>query len=201
MSESRDYLELSVKSIQCFANDGRLDRIFIGGEWVLPAGQARSAVIDRSTEGPVAEVALRGTWDSTPYHRVARPHRLNEFMYLLAGGVRFASPDGSVLSTNAGDALFVPQGAQIGGDHRRPTPQPEAHEIRGHGAHDGGARRPQGQRQQGQGQHGDGDARQPGHVPGNLHDSLTAVAYRARGMLRAPRAPATGVGYQKRGTP
>jgi uncharacterized cupin superfamily protein len=55
-----------------------------------------------------------GTWDSTPYHRVVRPHRLNEFMYLLAGSVRFASPDGSVLSASAGDALFVPQGAPIG---------------------------------------------------------------------------------------
>jgi uncharacterized cupin superfamily protein len=55
-----------------------------------------------------------GTWESTPYHRVVRPHRLNEFMHLLAGGVRFASPDGSVLSANAGDALFVPQGAPIG---------------------------------------------------------------------------------------
>ena len=55
-----------------------------------------------------------GTWDSTPYHRVVRPHRLNEFMHLLAGSVRFASPDGSVLSANAGDALFVPQGAPIG---------------------------------------------------------------------------------------
>ena len=55
-----------------------------------------------------------GTWDSTPYHRVVRPHRLNEFMYLLAGGVRFAAPDGSVLSVGAGDAVFVPQGAPIG---------------------------------------------------------------------------------------
>lgn len=55
-----------------------------------------------------------GTWDSTPYHRVIRPHRVNEFMYLLAGGVRFAGPDGSVLTTNAGDAIFVPQGAPIG---------------------------------------------------------------------------------------
>ncbi|WP_354684267.1 cupin domain-containing protein [Cupriavidus necator] len=57
---------------------------------------------------------LAGTWDSTPYHRVVRPHRLNEFMHLLAGSVRFAAPDGSVLSVGAGDALFVPQGAPIG---------------------------------------------------------------------------------------
>ena len=55
-----------------------------------------------------------GTWDSTPYHRIVRPHRVNEFMHLLAGSVRFAAPDGSVLSAGAGDALFVPQGASVG---------------------------------------------------------------------------------------
>lgn len=55
-----------------------------------------------------------GTWDSTPYHRIIRPHRANEFMHLVAGSVRFAAPDGSVLSLAAGDTLFVPQGAAIG---------------------------------------------------------------------------------------
>ena len=55
-----------------------------------------------------------GTWDSTPYHRVVRPHRLNEFMFLLDGGVRFASPDGNVLPASAGDAIFVAKGAPIG---------------------------------------------------------------------------------------
>jgi uncharacterized cupin superfamily protein len=55
-----------------------------------------------------------GTWDSTPYHRIVRPHRMNEFMYLLAGGVRFADPEGGVLSVRTGDAIFVPQGAPIG---------------------------------------------------------------------------------------
>ena len=55
-----------------------------------------------------------GTWDSTPYHRIVRPHRTNEFMHLVAGSVRFAAPDGSVLSLAAGDTLFVPQGAAIG---------------------------------------------------------------------------------------
>jgi len=61
---------------------------------------------------------LAGTWDSTPYHRIVRPHRVNEFMHLLAGSVRFAAPDGSVLSLGAGDALFVPQGAPIGWESR-----------------------------------------------------------------------------------
>lgn len=55
-----------------------------------------------------------GSWESTPYHRVVRPHRMNEFMHILAGSVRFASPDGSVLSVGTGDTLFVPQGAPIG---------------------------------------------------------------------------------------
>ncbi|WP_338490507.1 cupin domain-containing protein [Pseudomonas trivialis] len=55
-----------------------------------------------------------GIWDSTPYHRIVRPHRINEFMYLLDGSVRFATPDGSVLSLGTGDALFVPQGVQVG---------------------------------------------------------------------------------------
>jgi uncharacterized cupin superfamily protein len=55
-----------------------------------------------------------GVWDSTPYHRIVRPHRINEFMHLLDGSVRFAAPDGSVLSASAGDALFVPKGAPIG---------------------------------------------------------------------------------------
>ena len=57
---------------------------------------------------------LAGTWDSTPYHRIVRPHRVNEFMHLVAGAVRFAAPDGSVLSAGTGDAIFVPQGAPIG---------------------------------------------------------------------------------------
>jgi uncharacterized cupin superfamily protein len=57
---------------------------------------------------------LAGTWESTPYHRMVRAHRLNEFMFLLAGGVRFAAPDGSVLCAGTGDALFVPRGAPIG---------------------------------------------------------------------------------------
>jgi uncharacterized cupin superfamily protein len=75
-----------------------------------PAPQCRS---DNVFKDELTGV-LVGNWDSTPYHRIVRAHRLNEFMYLLAGGVRFASPDGSVLSASAGDALFVPQGAPIG---------------------------------------------------------------------------------------
>jgi len=79
-----------------------------------PAPQCRSDNIftDEQTQ------YRAGTWDSTPYHRIVRPHRLNEFMHLLAGSVRFASPDGSVLSASAGDALFVPKDAPIGWESR-----------------------------------------------------------------------------------
>jgi uncharacterized cupin superfamily protein len=79
-----------------------------------PAPQCRS---DNVFTSDCAEYRA-GTWDSTPYHRVVRPHRLNEFMHLLAGSVRFAAPDGSVLSAGTGDALFVPQGASIGWESR-----------------------------------------------------------------------------------
>ncbi|MCE9662595.1 cupin domain-containing protein [Halomonas sp. M5N1S17] len=61
---------------------------------------------------------LAGTWDSTAYHRIIRPQGKNEFMYLVAGSVNFASPDGGVLAASAGDALFVPKGAPVGWESR-----------------------------------------------------------------------------------
>jgi aldehyde dehydrogenase (NAD+) len=42
---------------------GRLDRMFVGGEWVMPETQARSCVVDPSTEEPVAEIALGSASD------------------------------------------------------------------------------------------------------------------------------------------
>ena len=42
---------------------GRLDRLFIDGEWVLPAGRSRASVIDPSTEEPVARIALGNAQD------------------------------------------------------------------------------------------------------------------------------------------
>jgi uncharacterized cupin superfamily protein len=75
-----------------------------------PAPQCRSD----SVFSDDAAAYRAGTWDSTPYHRIVRPHRVNEFMYLLDGSVRFAAPDGSVLAAGVGDALFVPQGAAVG---------------------------------------------------------------------------------------
>ena len=42
---------------------GRLDRIFIDGEWLVPHGQGRAAVIDPSTEETVAQIALGNAQD------------------------------------------------------------------------------------------------------------------------------------------
>ncbi|HVZ44849.1 MAG TPA: cupin domain-containing protein [Ramlibacter sp.] len=55
-----------------------------------------------------------GTWDSTGYHRIVRPHPVNEFMHLLAGSVRFECADGTAVTANAGDSVYVPQGEPVG---------------------------------------------------------------------------------------
>jgi len=83
----------------------------------LPAEALLGPAPECRSDNVFTEDAARysaGTWDSTPYHRIVRPHRQNEFMHLVAGSVRFAAPDGSVLSMGSGDALFVPQGAAVG---------------------------------------------------------------------------------------
>lgn len=44
-------------------HSGHLDRLYIGGEWVLPTGQGRAPVIDPSSGEPLAEVALGNAQD------------------------------------------------------------------------------------------------------------------------------------------
>jgi uncharacterized cupin superfamily protein len=52
-----------------------------------------------------------GVWDSTPYTRRARPHKLYELMHLLEGSVTLHAADGTDLKVNTGDTVFVPLGA------------------------------------------------------------------------------------------
>ena len=52
-----------------------------------------------------------GVWDSTPYTRRARPHMLHELMHLLEGSVTLQVADGTHLTVNTGDTVFVPRGA------------------------------------------------------------------------------------------
>lgn len=75
-----------------------------------PAPQCRSDNVFTDEQAQY----LAGTWDSTAYHRIIRPHAKNEFMYLLAGSVNFELPDGGALTADAGDALFVPKGVSVG---------------------------------------------------------------------------------------
>jgi aldehyde dehydrogenase (NAD+) len=53
----------TLQLIERLAGAGRLDRMYIAGEWVLPHGQSRTAVVDPSTEEPVAEIALGSAQD------------------------------------------------------------------------------------------------------------------------------------------
>ncbi|MDX1370264.1 cupin domain-containing protein [Pseudomonas sp.] len=55
---------------------------------------------------------LIGVWDSTPYTRHGRPHKVNELMHLIEGSVTLHSPEGESLQLNAGDSVFVPLGAE-----------------------------------------------------------------------------------------
>ncbi|WP_409287334.1 MULTISPECIES: aldehyde dehydrogenase family protein [Pseudomonas] len=52
-----------ISPIKHLTDFGRLDRAFIDGEWILPVFSGRTAVIDPSTEEPVAEIALGGAAD------------------------------------------------------------------------------------------------------------------------------------------
>jgi uncharacterized cupin superfamily protein len=59
-----------------------------------------------------------GLWDSTPYARISRPHKLSELMHILQGSVDLTGEDGTVLTVAQGDTVFVPQGAPCAWDSR-----------------------------------------------------------------------------------
>ncbi|VTU19282.1 3-succinoylsemialdehyde-pyridine dehydrogenase [Variovorax sp. PBL-H6] len=54
---------MNASVIEHFKRAGHLDRMFIGGEWVLPETLARVGVVDPSTEETVAEIALGSARD------------------------------------------------------------------------------------------------------------------------------------------
>ncbi|WP_223484810.1 cupin domain-containing protein [Pseudomonas sp. A-RE-19] len=70
-----------------------------------PQCRSRNAFEDDATHLRV------GVWDSTPYTRHGRAHKLNELMHLLEGSVTLQAPDGTSVTVNPGDTVFVPQGA------------------------------------------------------------------------------------------
>ena len=110
--------------IERLAGAGRLDHLFVDGEWVLPAGQERSAVIDPSTEEPVAQIALGNaqdvavavaaarrafaTWSvSSPQSRAALLDHIHAL--ILERTEAFAQ----AISQEMGCAISVARGAQV----------------------------------------------------------------------------------------
>lgn len=73
---------------------------------ISPAPQCRShnAFVDGASN------LLIGVWDSTPYTRRARPHKMHELMHLIEGSVTLQLADGVELTVNTGDTVFVSQG-------------------------------------------------------------------------------------------
>ncbi|CAN5328870.1 cupin domain-containing protein [soil metagenome] len=62
-----------------------------------------------------------GLWDSTPYARVSRPHKLSELMHILEGAVDLTGEDGTVFTVGQGDTVMVPQGAPCAWNSRVPV--------------------------------------------------------------------------------
>jgi aldehyde dehydrogenase (NAD+) len=110
--------------IEHLTRAGRLNRIFVGGEWVLPAGQDRSTVIDPSTEEPVAQIALGSAQDaalavaaartafakwsmSSPQTRAALLDRVHDL--ILQRAETFAQ----AISLEMGCAITAARGAQV----------------------------------------------------------------------------------------
>ncbi|KIH83105.1 putative enzyme of the cupin superfamily [Pseudomonas batumici] len=71
----------------------------------IPQCRSHNAFEDNTTDLRV------GVWDSTPYERHDRPHKLYELMHLIEGNVILRAPDGTSLTINTGDTVFVPRGA------------------------------------------------------------------------------------------
>ncbi|WP_456023714.1 cupin domain-containing protein [Pseudomonas protegens] len=78
------------------------EQILIGA---TPQCRSRNAF-----EDPVTDLRV-GVWDSTPYERHGRAHTLNELMHLIEGSVALLTPDGSSVTVDTGDSVFVPRGA------------------------------------------------------------------------------------------
>lgn len=71
-----------------------------------PTPQCRANNIFEDTASPLRI----GVWDSTPYARHARAHKVHELMHLLEGEVELSVDNGPSLLVKPGDTVFLPQG-------------------------------------------------------------------------------------------
>lgn len=53
---------------------------------------------------------LAGVWDCTAFDAHPGPYEVDEFMWLLEGEVTMVMPDGSEVTTRAGEAFVIPKG-------------------------------------------------------------------------------------------
>ncbi|EGH99464.1 cupin domain-containing protein [Pseudomonas syringae] len=74
---------------------------------ISPLPQCRSNNLFEDT----ASTLRIGVWDSTPYERISRPHKIHELMNLIEGRVVLSLENGPSLTVNTGDTVFVAQGA------------------------------------------------------------------------------------------
>lgn len=81
---------------------------------VGPAPSCRNHTDYLSSDG----VFICGTWDSTPYHRVAMRYRHHELMHLLEGSVTFVDEAGASATFATGDIFLVEHGAACSWDSR-----------------------------------------------------------------------------------
>lgn len=63
-------------------------------------------------------VFICGTWDSTPYHRIAMRYRHHELMHLLDGSVTFVDEAGVSGTFATGDIFLVEHGAECSWESR-----------------------------------------------------------------------------------
>jgi uncharacterized cupin superfamily protein len=75
---------------------------------LTPTPQCRNQTDYRS---PDAQFTC-GTWDSTPYHRIAMRYPHYELMHLLEGSVTFVDETGRTATFSRGDIFLVEQGAR-----------------------------------------------------------------------------------------
>ena len=81
---------------------------------ITPTPQCRNQTDYRSPDGTFT----CGTWDSTPYHRIAMLYRHYELMHLLEGSVTFVDETGRTGTFARGDIFLVEQGARCSWDSR-----------------------------------------------------------------------------------
>lgn len=81
---------------------------------ITPTPHCRNQTDYRSPDGKFT----CGTWDSTPYHRVAMLYPHYELMHLLDGSVTFVDETGRTATFARGDIFLVEQGARCSWESR-----------------------------------------------------------------------------------